>query len=41
MSGPAIDVEELLREIALYLAAIDEFRLAGPEPRWRREEDRS
>jgi hypothetical protein len=40
-SGWAIDVDDLLREIALYLAAIDAFRRAGCEPRWRREENRS
>jgi hypothetical protein len=39
--GPATEVEELLREIARYLAAVDEFRRQGHEPRWRREETRS
>jgi len=35
------DVEALLREIRRYLAAVDEFRRLGHEPRWRAEEARS
>jgi hypothetical protein len=35
------DVEALLREIRRYLAAVDEFRRLGHEPRWRTEEARS
>jgi hypothetical protein len=33
-----LDVEALLREIRRYLAAVDEFRRLGHEPRWRPEE---
>jgi hypothetical protein len=29
--------EELISEIELYLAAVDSFRAAGCEPRWRLE----
>jgi len=36
-----LDVEALLREIRRYLAAVDEFRRLGHEPRWRQEEGRS
>ena len=36
-----LDVEALLREIRRYLAAVDEFRRLGHEPRWRAEEARS
>jgi hypothetical protein len=35
------DVEALLREIRRYLAAVDEFRRLGHEPRRRAEEARS
>lgn len=34
----AAELEELLREIERYLAAVDEFRRQGHEPRWRAEE---
>ena len=37
----ALDVATLLREIRRYLAAVDEFRRLGCEPRWRPEEARS
>jgi hypothetical protein len=30
-----LDLEELVREIELYLAAVDLFRRLGCEPRWR------
>ena len=36
-----LDVEALLREIRRYLAAVDEFRRLGHEPRWQPEEARS
>ena len=32
-----LDVEALLREIRLYLDAVDAFRRADCEPRWARE----
>jgi hypothetical protein len=32
------DIDELLREIARYLAAIEAFRSEGHEPRWLVEE---
>ncbi len=35
--APKIDIEALLIEIGRYLAAVDAFRDAGCEPRWRRE----
>jgi hypothetical protein len=35
------DVAALLREIRRYLAAVDEFRRLGCEPRWRPDEVRS
>ena len=43
MNGTATDktageLEELLREIERYLAAVREFRRQGREPRWRAEE---
>jgi hypothetical protein len=34
----AAELDELLREIERYLAAVDEFRRQGREPRWRAEE---
>ena len=34
-TGFLIDVEALVREIQLYLAAVDEFRAAGYPPRPR------
>lgn len=34
---PPIDMEALVIEIERYLAAVDAFREAGCEPRWRRE----
>ena len=34
----AREIEQLLREIQRYLAAVDEFRRQGHEPHWRREE---
>ena len=36
-----LDVEALLLEIRRYLAAVDEFRRLGHEPRWRTDEARS
>jgi hypothetical protein len=30
-----IDIEALVAEIRRYLAAVDAFRAAGCEPRWR------
>jgi len=39
-SETAAELEELLREIERYLAAVDEFRRQGREPRWRAEEVR-
>jgi hypothetical protein len=36
-----LDVATLLKEIRRYLAAVDEFRRLGCEPRWRREGARS
>ena len=32
-----IDSDELLDEVARYLAAVDAFRAEGCEPSWRRE----
>jgi hypothetical protein len=29
------DIDELIREIELYLAAVDTFRREGREPSWR------
>jgi hypothetical protein len=29
------DIDELIREIELYLAAVDAFRSEGLEPSWR------
>lgn len=37
----ASDLEQLLREIERYLAAVDEFRRQGREPHWRPEEIRA
>ena len=34
----ATAIEELLREVERYLAAVDEFRRQGRDPRWRSEE---
>lgn len=34
---PPVDIETLVTEIERYLAAVDAFREAGCEPRWRRE----
>ena len=34
----AAELKELLREIERYLAAVDEFRRQGREPRWHAEE---
>lgn len=36
----AAELDELLREIERYLAAVDEFRRQGREPRWQAEEVR-
>jgi hypothetical protein len=36
----AAGLDELFREIERYLAAVDEFRRQGREPRWRAEEVR-
>jgi hypothetical protein len=32
-----LDIDELMREIERYLAAIEAFREEGCEPRWARE----
>jgi hypothetical protein len=34
---PPVDIEALVGEIERYLAAVDAFREADCEPRWRRE----
>jgi hypothetical protein len=40
-ASPTLDVEALLREIRRYLAAVDEFRRLGHEPRWQPERSTS
>jgi hypothetical protein len=37
MKAYELDIEALVREIQRYLAAVDAFRAAGCELRWRRE----
>ena len=37
MNANELDIEALVAEIQRYLAAVDAFRAAGCQPRWRRE----